>query len=335
MPGLKRIFSRTGVPIADVRAANTTFSSILNGVGEASFILSTSDPKCKRSILEYGNILLIEHDSLPPWVGVIDTPRSWQKGSVVVKAYEMTHLLKYRPTSQGTTISGSSGSVAGQLVTLANSYGDTMIRLGNMYQGPQLQIPLGDMAYDVLIEIAKQSGNDWVIRPSVGSDGVLSVYMDWLSRAGNPTQLILSDGFNLISGENPYEESGEIINEIHAYNDQQDENPLFVVERDAYSVQAYGPRIKKETFTAADEATLRIAARNELSKTKQPAVAVPLTIVNKGSEFSLVRLGNQFTQVNASVGFSGEGLGQSLRLRIMGYRYEDSTQTCEIYAGGV
>ena len=92
MPGLKTIYSRDGTPIADIRAS-VMRSWLLNDVGQAVFSFPVTDVKCNAEILQYGNILYCQHDTLPDWVGVIDTPLRWHHGYIEIMAYEMPYLL--------------------------------------------------------------------------------------------------------------------------------------------------------------------------------------------------------------------------------------------------
>jgi len=64
MPGLKTIYTRDGTPIADVKASAVR-SSLLNSYGEAVFYIATTSIKCRKEIMNYGNYIVIQHDSLP------------------------------------------------------------------------------------------------------------------------------------------------------------------------------------------------------------------------------------------------------------------------------
>ena len=133
MPGLKTIYGRDGIPIADVRAA-VIRSWLLNDIGEAIFSIATSSIKCRREVLGYGNYIVVQNDFLPDWVGIIDTPRTWHNGYVEVRAFEVPLILKYRLTPLNLTISGDAGSKVEQLISIANAKAETLIRPGSIYK---------------------------------------------------------------------------------------------------------------------------------------------------------------------------------------------------------
>jgi hypothetical protein len=336
MGGLKTVYGRDGTPIADIRTA-VIRSSLLNDVGEAIFSISTFSNKCRRELLEYGNFLLVQHDQMPDWVGMIDTPRTWRSGLVEVHAYEAMSLLNYRLSPVNTMITGLPSELVNQLVDLANSNEDTLIRMGRMTEsGVSASEMLTDTVLSHIKGISKNYGHDWICTPAVDSSGRLTISMDWLERAGIVTDLELSQGRNILYGDTPLEESGEILNYIHAMSNQQSESPTSIIEEDSASRSQFGLRAaRKEYITNQDDGALPGFAQALIRRQRTPDIATPLTVVNVGNTFKNIRLGNVVKYKYTNVGFDGDGLGNSDYVRIMGYRFDEARGTVELFTGKV
>lgn len=330
MPGLKTIFSKDGTPITDIKAS-VIRSSLLGDIGEAVFFVDTSSVKCRREVLENGNILFIEHDSLPNWVGVIDTPRTWHHGYVEVHAFEMPYILQYRTTPLNGSITGTPGEKFVELLAIANSQEDTLIRAGNVFVGgvsfPEI---VSDSVYSHIKSVKDASGNDWICTPNIDIQGKLTIVMDWFEKAGVTTDLELAQGYNILYGDTPLEESGEIVNSVLALSDA--EKDLNVIYTDEDSRRTTGLRQIRMSFAGIlDSDNLRAAAKQYVDENKYPKIATPLTVVNVGSSFSNIRNGNIAKYKYSDVGFDGDGLGQSQLIRIDGWRFDESLGTCEIF----
>jgi hypothetical protein len=331
MPGLKTIFSRDGTPITDFKASAIR-SSLLNEIGEAVFYIATSSIKCKREVLEYGNFVLMQHDSLGDWVGVIDTPRPWHHGYVEVHAFEPAYILQYRTTPLNGLLDGTPGIKITQLLAMANGQEDTLIRAGNIFiGGAASQEITDDSVYAHLKKISDNNHYDWVTTPSVDSSGKLSIALDWFEKAGVQTDLELAQGKNILYGDTPLEESGEIINSVLALSDAAE---LSVIYTDELSRKQIGLRQVRHTFSGITETlTLQVAAKQYVDDHKESDIGTPLTAVNVGATFSNIRLGNTARQKNTDVGFDGDSLGQSMFIRIMGWRFDETAGTCELFTG--
>lgn len=334
MPGLKTIYGRDGIPITDVRAA-VVRSSLLNSVGEAIFYIATSSTKCKREVLEFGNFLLVQHDSLPDWVGIIDTPRPWHHGYVEVHAFEPEYILQYRPVPLNSTISGTPGDKFTQLLAIANGQEDTLIRTGDVFIGGVSSVEtISDTVFSQIRTLQRASGHDWVCTPNVDALGKLTVKMDWLEKAGVETDLEFSQGHNILHGDAPLEESGEIVNSIEAVSDG--EVSVSVIYNDSESVAKNGLRRIRKSYSGITEASaLLAAAKQDVDDSKEADVSTPLTVVDVGQTFANIRIGNVAKYRYSNVGFDGDILGQSRSVRIEGWRFDESVGTCELFSGAV
>jgi hypothetical protein len=331
MPGLKTIYARDGTPITDVRAA-VVRSSLLNDIGEAVFRIDTRSSKCRRDVLEFGNYIYIQHDSLPDWVGIIDTPRTWSNGFVEVHAFEVPYILQYRLSPLNITISGAPGSKISQLLNFANAQEDTLIREGTIDQsGANTDEIINDSIYSHIKKIRENSNYESLFTPRVDDFGKLTIIMDWLPRVGVETDLEFAQGHNILYGDTPLEESGELINYVEGLSDELDTGVLSAVYKEE---TPYGLRAVRTVFSeVVDISTLTANANSMVQNKKEPDFSTALTAVNISNTFSNIRLGNIAKYKYTNVGFSDSALGMTRRVRIMGYRFDEAAGTCELFTG--
>lgn len=337
MGGLKTIHARDGTPITDIKAA-VVRSSLLNDIGEAIFQIPVTSTKCRREVLEYGNYLYVQNDKMPDWVGIIDTPRTWRNGLVEVHAYEVPFILQYRLTPLNSVIIGLPGELVQQLIGIANSDEDTLIRAGNMTSaGVSAPETLTDTVYSHVKGISSNFGHDWICTPIIDTNGKLTIQMDWVETAGIVTDLELSQGQNLLYGDNPLEESAEILNYVQAMSNQQGENPTSIVLEDGTSRSKYGLRAARREYitTTTENGALPSFATALINRQKNPDIATPLTVLDVGNAFRSIRLGNIVKYKYTNVGFDGDGLGWSDYVRILGYRFDEAAVTVELFTGKI
>lgn len=335
MPGLKTVYGRDGTPITDIKAA-VVRSSLLNEIGEAIFYVATDSVKCRREVLEFGNYLYIQHGSLPDWVGIIDTPRIWHNGYVEVHAFEVPYILQYRLTPLNTILQGTPGDIFTQLIDIANGEEDTLIRAGNVFMGG-VSTPetMTDSVFVHIKKIRENNKLDWICAPSIDLSGRLTIVMDWLEKAGVNTDLELAQGYNILYGDTPLEESGELITSIEALSGNQDAQIIELYE-DAETRRTIGLRKIRQSFSGTTETAGLISnAQKFVDENKNPTIATPLTVVDVGSTYLNIRLGNTAKYKYTNVGFSDSGLGTSSLVRIEGYRFDETVGTCELFTGRV
>lgn len=333
MPGLKTIYGRDGVPLTDIRAS-VIRSSLLNDIGEAVFMVSTSSRKCKRDFLEIGNYIVIQHDTLPDWVGIIDMPRVWHNGYVEVHAYEVPFILQYRLTPLNAEITGTPGAKVKQLLAYANAMGDTLIVPGNISNaGISAAEYVKAGVYTHLKNLSKNNQMDWVCSPQIDTSGKLNVQLDWMEKAGVVTTLELAQGHNVIHGDTPLEESGEPVNYVEAVPDTRLNNKYTGIYSEP---MPYGLRAIRKVYSGVkDNGLLALYARTHVEQNISPVASTPLTVVDTGNTFIQIGLGNVVKNRYTSVGFDADGLGVETLLRILGWRFNESAGTCELFTGAV
>ena len=135
------VYDRAGNALAEL-IATASRAWKLNEYGQAQIELSTREAAVKEETLRYGNLVLIEHETLGEWGGVIDTPRAWSAGSVLVNAYSAEYLLTFRRGPVVKKLNGTAGAIFSAILRTANGAGDLRVSEGEIYQGGQArQIP--------------------------------------------------------------------------------------------------------------------------------------------------------------------------------------------------
>ena len=326
------VYNYRGEPLTTLRA-NVTCSWVLGGIGEATFDIAYTDPKCQQAYLEYGNLLLVEHSNLPPWVGVIDTPRAWKRSSVSVRAYDITKLWQWRNTTAGQLLKGTAGVLFNALVYIANAAGETCIRPGSIYSdGIDRQETLSDYVGKHIDTIRTRSGSDYQLRPVKDGQNRLLVYIDWVARVGVYCSAILTEGKNVESTDGVMSEEGTIVNQMVGYGDTTTAGKrLQSTKTDYASISQFGLRQGFTTFSGNTvQSTLDANTQAFLNANKTPARILKLKALDVGNTFANLSLGNTLRVNLFSIGFTNGGRGYSANVRIQGMKYVSNSQTVEL-----
>jgi hypothetical protein len=328
MGGLKTLYAKDGTPLADIRTSATR-SWILKGVGEAVVYVPTSNTKCRQEYLEYGNYIVIKHDQLPDWVGVIDTPRVWHNGYVEVRAYEPAFLFNYRFAPLKWEYTGTPGEKIIALIDQANIPFDTLIRPGLIsLNGDALKERMESRISVHIAGLCKRYAMEWRTYPLIDANQRLSILLDFAPQIGVETDAELIQGRNILFGDSPLEESGELINYMEGMAD----DGAGGIAVYPYSVPTlYGLRMKREKFTGITVDALKTLTENAVESKKQPSISAPLTVANVGGLFGNINVGNTLKYIYKNIGFNNGSLGAEYRVRIAGFRYDEDNDTCELF----
>lgn len=336
MAGLKTIYSKDGNAMTDISAAITR-SSLLNEIGEAVFYIPTDSPKCRAEYLNYGNFLYIQNDTLPDWVGMIDTPRLWHNGYVECHAYEVPYLLQYRLPLLNQVVEGTPGQKITAIINAANARVDTLLRVGSVYSGgiDSTEV-LADTCYTEMKNISTRNSCEWLCTPNVDASGRLTVIIDILESGATPSDLELLQGYNIMYGETPLEESGELINSAEGVATIEGETESSQITAQYYETASYGLREARVTFDGVTNVDTLLKNCTALVKEKiSPSFGAPITAVNVGNTFSNIKLRNAAKYKYSNVGFTGGGLGTEMNIKINGYLFNEAVGTCELYTGKI
>jgi len=319
------VHSPLGVPLADF-SADVFRANTISAWAEAHFSMSINDPKCKEEFLRFGNILLVKHDTLPPWVGFIDFPREWNGDKVKVNAVSAEVLLDWRmclPFPIETTEEG----LIREVIRQANLWPGLKLYEGKIGTGSDYarKWPLGGKANDMIA----LTNAEWTITPNE-DNGVLRLELNANRQLGTQTRLVL-DETNSKNFAPTLTETGPIFNYMFVVASVDSAGARNYLEfRDDYSIARYGLRqviLETGSLSLGD---LQTTADGKLSVFKDVQYIATPTVLNVGDAFKNLDLGNYVGWKSAFAGFSNNGIGSEASLRIIGREYDDVTDQCAL-----
>lgn len=332
-----RVFDKNGYPIAEF-STSVERSWALGTEGRALFNFpSIKTDIVNERVLQFGNWILCESDSLPPWVGVIDLPREWSPRIVAVHAYSPERVFSWRRGLLEEKINAPAGKIFQKLLEILNSAEPTIIRNGDIWTGGiSREETLNPKTIDDdLSRISNRSGEEYTWRPYIDSSGRLLIYADWQPVIGEETPLLLQegrDGGNTEVSNNYFVEDGDIINDLFGYGDGETwTSKQMVTVKNADSIARYGLRQSSENFSGVTSATtIKNNAMTKLNEKKQPERSFHLNALNVGETFKFIRVGNIATLRFQSAGFMNGSTGYETKVRILGMAYDPATEKNKI-----
>jgi hypothetical protein len=326
------VFSDDGRYLTDIRVKSTR-SWVLNGIGQADFVMAATDPKCRRTFLELGNLLLILHPSLPAWIGVIDKPRLWSNGTVSVRAYEIMKIMQWRRTPENTKLTGTAGAIAQTLVAIGNTEGDMRIRLSVISgDGTPREETMGDSAWVHLQRVRARANNDIVVTYSL-TGGRLTAHAQWLAKAGTGEKplVALVQNKNLEAGD-LLSEDGDFYNDLLGKSDASSAGAQITSRViDTVSINQFGLRQGKKIFYGNRvQGTLDANTAREVKVNGRPRRNASQVALDIGDTFKSLRLGAVLRSRLTAAGFMGDRPAFAANVRIFGMRYTDGAGRCEV-----
>lgn len=313
-------------------------SWVLNDYGKCEFSLGVNDEKCRGDYLRYGNFVVVEHERLPVWGGMVDPPRKWDGVSVAVTAYGGCYGWVYRRMAAPRVLSGSAGSIFRQLVEASNAESPTLVRVGDVFAGGESFEREFDTSaiYDHVMELVADSGEDFDVAPVVDG-GRLWFGAHWRKQLGVFCGLALEEGHNLEEGSG-LTERGRIYNDVVGYGSGSTwESKETARVFDDVSRTRYGVRQVSRSMNTNVPGTVRAQAVGFLAGVKGAEVVPDLGVLDVGGAWGDLRVGNVVGLRLLNMGFNGGGVGFDGKVRILGMRYEDGdgavSVKCEVYDG--
>lgn len=333
-----RIFDHFMKPLAELNnIAVTPRSWVLNGYGRCEFSMSTSDPKCTEQILQYGNLVFIEHipsvdefgnirGQLPDWVGIILTPRTWDFGVVHVTAYTAETILSFR-RMPFVSIRDTPAGMFSKILQLAHSSArNIVIQPGQIDNQPiTLSDNLRTNAYDHIKKLIKDSGMDWNISGNVNDLGNLELYANLYYRKGIDTPLNLTNTNTELSSP-LLTEQGTITNQVFGYSQAQTDRGRFAREyNDLSSIDDYGALQINQTYMGRQDPTsVENAAASRIYRGGRPTYMLKRNALDYKDTFNYLDIGNTVLVKETSVGFNPNGgFGFDSKSRIISIDYND------------
>lgn len=336
------VYNRQGNPLAQLKC-NTERSWLLNGEGMSVITISANDNKIRRELIQFGNFVTIQHATLPLWAGVIDTDRSWGKSKVVLTAWTGERILKFRRSQMvGLIQKNSAGDLFRSLIessrlgkVVAVTAPDSRIRIGNVWSGgnPREETFDGKLIYDHITGLAERTGYEWDVNGAFTESGDLYFQANWYNKRGSVSGRLLKEGLNITTEEAALVEQGVIINDLLAVGDGSTEGSRIThIETDPASIDKYGLRQYTMDFSGNTEATtLQDNARGVILNSKDTVKIFSVTALDVGDVFQSLRIGNILPIYMSTVGFLPDGtLGTFTNVRIIGMRYSDVTNRCDL-----
>lgn len=349
-----RIFDPFGNWIEEIDVP-TRRSWVLDGEGRCNFSVPVYDPATggKNPKLTYqnfkvGNFVVIDHKPsknvdgsfnglLPPWVGIITLPQSWQYGSVDITAFSAERVLKYRPVNLGIYAGGTPGGIFSFVLSKCNVWGGISIQPGNIDTGGR-HTPgaFSTNAYDDLVKYSKLAGFDWDITPAFGNQNQLTLLGNWYSKKGIDSGLVINN-LNLQNSAPLYTEQGEFYNIVRGVNDVTDSSlRVFGLASDEASRGDHGPLVLGQVFSGVGAVGQDVIQQNTETFAKNLAnnptfiKTFAPTILDVDNAFSFCVTGNTWLIQNDTVGFYNGGIGINAAARVTAVEYSELANNCKM-----
>ena len=327
----------------------TPRSYLINEYGRCEFSMSTSDPKCTLSNLQYGNLIHIEHipntdengdkkGKLPDWVGIILRPRNWNLGVCHVTAYSAEAILAFR-AMPFVTVNGTPKNVFIEILNHVHSKAKNIIIQPGVLDDLPLTFPddLRTNAYDHIIKLIKASGMDWSITGDINVKGNLELFANLYIRRGSITPLRIQDSNFELTNSNTelpaplLTEQGTPANQVFGYsqsNTAQNRVMQEAIHQETYD--DYGSLQINQIYSGKhDAASVLNSAKATVSRSGPPVLIMQRTALDKGDTFSHVAVGNIATVKETNAGFNPNGgFGFTSQARILGFSYNDLSNKC-------
>ena len=304
-----------------------------NRTGQATFRISTKNPKSTVDNLRFGNRVVIQFDNgLPAWGGVIDPPRDWKDGFIDCKAYSAGHVLSQRVTDKGRHFSNATvGYIFQSLIEEANAVEATGITVDSVWTSGSVHSPA--YHFKEILKIIQDSlctqlsTADYEIVPVI-SGGKIGFKASLYERLGSSKA-----GTALIEGKNAgnirYLEQGPIVNRwrMAGTGSGWGDDRITSTEEDEVSRSVYGLREGSGVFgSVSDQTTLDAHATNLLEESKDPHDMLSISALNQDVGFADYSVGDSVMAYLPSYGFGGfSGL-----VKVEGRTYQPSDGVCDL-----
>ena len=198
---LFRSFNTSGSAICFFTDLYVDRSWHLRDSGQVTIHLPKTNVKATAANLAYGNRVLIENANLQNWVGFLWPPRQEDYSAFSVTALSAERLMDMRITGVSDALSGSAGSIASQLMTIANSIAQTGVTVSSSdvdSTGDSLSKTYHfDNIYAALNTLAKESNMFWWVNGvRNATTGLLEMSFHWGAARGVTWGYQLEQGFN-------------------------------------------------------------------------------------------------------------------------------------------
>lgn len=283
--------------------------------------------------LRPGRLVLVQHEKLPAWAGVVDTPFGLAAPADVT-LYNAEYLLMLRTPDDPLMIKGNVNKIVREMVAGANAQEEMYLRMGRMdgdrtYREETLD---GRSYWDQLEALLLRSGTEMMLRAERNTtDGNrLYLYMDLAERLGMDSGFLLRDGADGNMQITGAVLEREIWNRVTAINGGQSEEERLKTQafRDEGSIEAM--RLRSRVVQFQDTvlmSTLEAQGRAFLGEYAMPVIRLEARILDDGDTFRHLRLGNGFLIHAADVVMPDGRRGWTGQARLMAMAYNEQENT--------
>ena len=331
------VFGLDNVSLGEFRAEFSRGYGIVdaNTGGGMSSTIVIPDEIALQPWMQLGRMVYIEHDRLPAWAGMIDTP--WDCVSPVKAAiYNADYLLTLRTPEKKRKLTGNASALAAALLAEANKLEEMYVRPGLFVDvsGASHEYPLDARnLYTQFLAAAARCGAEVLLRPERDESNRLVIYFDLYDQCGVDTNFLLHDGRNGNITITAAKVDRSIINRVLGTNGAQ--TPLFSLpQSEPDSIETFRLRNILASFSGVkDIATLTRNARARLAANAYPRLLIDAEIHDVGDAWLAARPGNTVSVQAANIYPPGmKGWRGDMRMRTINYDEKQNVLTTQLEA---
>jgi len=331
---LVQTFGLDGIKTAEIETdCSRTWK--INDYGRCQFTLSIRDPKCTLEHLQFGNYILVEHEKLPAWGGVIDTPREWGRNVVQITGYSAEKIFEWRRVAAVTKITATPGKIFKEIIRKANIQGNTRISAGEniITKGKAVAWEFNLLnVYDEIIRLAEDTDDEWRIVPKA-KNGAITFDAQWAPRLGEVRNYLLKETHNIEADNNVLVEQGQIANDVYGIgNGASDESKETARLTDDDSIAKYGLRQYAKTFQQDEYSSIKKGVRATINQMKEPKRTFSLSALDVGDTWLNIDVGDTLQLQMSNVGFLDDSFGLVTDVRIKGMTFLEDEGKLELVA---
>lgn len=314
-----------GTPLEELHC-RARRSWLLSDVGEATLYIPRTDPKYTPSLIQYGNLVLIENRLIGNWGGVIREPITRYNDRVEVGCLSSEDLLKDRRGEHIPKFNqdDAAGARYQAVIEAANNVGDLRLRVGDIWGGGlrNARVGAGDTMFSYIIRLASRAGADWNFVPGFDAAGGLIFNAGFWPQEGHDfsaTKLLHDgQGANIEEdGRPPWTTQGRIVNNLRVNSMGSTVQDTFVGRAtNDDSLAIYGVREGVVSENVSTQTNADAYAESKVNETGFQTEVYCITAVGRRI-MPYIRLGNSLALRIAK-------LGLDTVVRVVGYAYDDT-----------
>jgi len=316
------LFDKRGFALDELTASYNR-QWVKNAFGECKFTAAIRDVEAHPEVFAKGNLIVIKQDNLPDWVGYLDFPEPWGDGTIVFQAFSAEKIFDLRP-GRPDKLFGTAGSIFNRLIGVANSWGDTLMRPGDIYLGGsdrEESISYANQLYADVQRIAERSGNDWDITPQV-TNGKLTLLANWYAAKRKVVDHALTEGINMEAKSSTLEYTGPVWNSVVAFGNASTwASRKLAYASDEASQANYGLRALGLAVDSNVDATVQAAADAYAAYYKNPRRSVDISATDVNGTFAWLRIGHVPDVELIGVGLDDGTKGFTMQAEIVEMNY--------------